>query len=93
MPALPAGSLSGRRIVGGRASMDLAGVTVYAWGARTSQPAADWQRVIGVEQELELDPIPLVRAPGLHAVLGVGYTLDERPRRTLRVYGMTSFRP
>ncbi|MGE5182679.1 MAG: hypothetical protein ACM31C_11480 [Acidobacteriota bacterium] len=56
-------------------------------------PASGWQRVLGAEQELETDPIPLLHAPGIHAVLGVGYTLDERPRRTWRLYGMTRFRP
>ena len=93
MPALPAGSVVGRRVLAGRASAELAGLTLYAWGARAGQPTGGWQRVIGIEQEVDTDPIPLLRVPGLHALVGVGYTLDERPRRRLRLYGMTTLRP
>ncbi|HEX9105790.1 MAG TPA: hypothetical protein VF832_01145 [Longimicrobiales bacterium] len=93
MPALPAAALVGRRVLAGRASLDWAGATFYFWGARAQGGTPGWQRVIGAEQEVDTDPIPLLRIPGIHALIGVGYTLDEQPRSTWRVYGMTTLRP
>jgi hypothetical protein len=29
----------------------------------------------------------------MHVLVGAGYTLDERPRRAVRIFGMTTLRP
>jgi len=93
MPALPPASLVGSELTVLQARTDLLGLTVYGWAARAGHGAAGWQRVVGLEQEADTDPIPLARVPGMHLVVGIGYTLDELPQRAVRFYGMTSLRP
>ena len=92
MPALPAGVLGGRRLTEVKARLTGAALTPYFWAAQTEH-VAHWLRVIGVEQELSLPPIPFARLAGTHTIVGIGYALDEKPHRQVRFYASTTFRP
>lgn len=93
MPALPAGALVGRQLTVLQARLDMGGLTAFGWAGRVVSGRGGWQRVVGIEQEVDTDPVPIARIPGMHAIAGIGYTLDEKPNRVLRFYGMATLRP
>lgn len=92
MPALNDAALVGGRLGTAQVRLGAAGGWLYGWLGRADETAG-WQRVVGAEQELDTDAIPLLRVPGVHAVIGAGYTLDERPHRQVRLYGTATLRP
>jgi len=92
MPALPEGSLVGPQVTVVEGRVLLNGVTAYLWGGSASQSPV-WQWVAGLEQDVDTPPVPLLRLPGVHAIVGLGYTLNEKPHRVLRLYGTATLRP
>lgn len=92
-PALPLGTLAGRRIATLRASATLGGLEPYLWMARTDEEPHGWYRVLGAERSLELGPAPLARLPRVALTAGVGYPLDEPLRHRLQAYLSVRYRP
>jgi hypothetical protein len=61
----------------------------YLWAAATAQSGASfdvWHRVIGVEWNQSVGPIPLAGTPAARAQVGIGESLDAPFRRKLRGY-------
>lgn len=79
VPALAAGSLGGTQAVRGRGALESGAFTLFfdaiATGAQ-SEHASDYWRLAGVEARQSLDPISIVRVPGLDLRIGAAYVYD-----------------
>ena len=93
IPALPFASRGGDRFVVARGSLTGGGFEPYYLLANVGDLSGRWNRVIGVEQDVETDAIPLARLPAVRAVAGAGYSLDAPARKTWRLYFFASVRP
>ncbi|HUF27090.1 MAG TPA: hypothetical protein VMM18_08945 [Gemmatimonadaceae bacterium] len=93
IPALTFAARTGDRFAIARAALAGAGLQPYYLLANAGDLSARWNRVAGIEHDLILDRIPLLRLPAIHALAGVGYSFDEPARRTWRGYVTASFRP
>ncbi|GAC1515273.1 MAG: hypothetical protein NVS1B4_05160 [Gemmatimonadaceae bacterium] len=97
-PALPAGIASGRRIAVVRigATMPQLGggaIAPYFWSGSVGERLGPWHRVLGADTEAALPPLPFLRVPRVRALAGVGYSLDDPVRSTVRGYVVVSYRP
>ena len=89
MPALPVGTSIGNSVVAYRAALSTAPLSWYFWAASTAASGASfdaWHRVIGVEWNQSVAPIPLAGTPAARAQIGIGESLDAPFRRKLRGY-------
>jgi hypothetical protein len=93
MPVLPLGTLSGSQMLAARASVRLGVLRPYFWGASTDGAFQTWYRVVGVERELDIPTVPLLRLPRAHLLAGVGYVLDEPFKHSTRGYLTVGYRP
>lgn len=95
MPALPPGTLTGRRIAIGRLSLPGRWpLEPYLWTASASRGfGGPWYRVIGAERNFDAPSSPLLRAPGVRATIGIAYTLDRPERHEVRGYAGVSYQP
>jgi hypothetical protein len=93
MPALPLGTVSGAQILTARASVRVGTLRPYFWGASTDGAFQTWYRVVGVERELDVQTVPLLRIPQVHLLAGIGYVLDEPFKHSTRGYLSVGYRP
>ena len=79
-PALPAGTLAGDTYEGQRAELTLGFLPVPLFAERHRLgfgEAGEWLSLAGLEGRWSIDPIPLVRLPGLDVRAGVAQVLEE----------------
>lgn len=93
IPALPFASRGGDRFVTARGSITGGGFEPYYLLANVGDRSGRWNRVIGVEQVVATDAIPLARLPAVRAIAGAGYSLDAPARKEWRLYFFASVRP
>lgn len=93
IPAMPFGARGGDRFAVARASLTGSGFQPYYLLANVGDFSGRWNRVIGAEQDVSTDAIPLLRLPAVRAIAGIGYSLDEPARRDWRVYVSAVIRP
>jgi hypothetical protein len=80
VPPLPAGTLVGDEYEGQKAMLLLGGLPLSFERHRMwsqDQARGDWLRLVGLEWDVTGDPMPLVRLPGFHFIVGVAYILDQ----------------
>jgi len=80
VPPLPAGTLVGDEYEGQKATLLLGGLPLSFERHRMwsqDQARGDWLRLVGLEWDVTGDPMPLVRLPGFHFIVGVAYILDQ----------------
>ena len=93
IPALPFASRGADRFVMARGSITGGGFEPYYLLANVGDLSGRWNRVIGIEQNVVSDAIPLARLPAVRAVAGAGYSLDAPARKEWRLYFFASVRP
>ena len=93
IPALPFAARGGDRFAMVRGAITGGGFEPYYLLANVGDLSGRWNRVIGVEQEVATDAIPLARLPAVRAIAGAGYSLDAPARREWRLYFFASVRP
>jgi hypothetical protein len=80
VPPLPAGTLVGDEYEGQKATLLLGGLPLSFERHRMwsqDQARGDWLHLVGLEWDVTGDPMPLVRLPGFHFIVGVAYILDQ----------------
>jgi hypothetical protein len=89
MPVLPTGVSIGPSTFVYRVALNLATLSPYLWAGSTAA-AGDrfsvWHRVVGVEWNASVPPIPVAGTPAARAEVGVGESLDEPFRKRVRAY-------
>jgi Tol biopolymer transport system component len=93
MPALPTGTLAGRRVELARVTLERGFFQPYAWAARAPDVSSRWLRVAGAEATFATGPVPFARAPGVRIVGGAGYVFDGPTRRRVQAYASVAVRP
>jgi hypothetical protein len=93
IPALPVGARAGDRFAVGRLALTGGGMSPYYLLANVGDLSGRWNRVIGIEEDLSTEAIPLIRLPAVRALAGVGYSLDEPARKEWRWYFSAIIRP
>lgn len=93
VPALPFGTMRGRRYASYRASLRGDTFSPYFWSGAAGGSLDHWMRIVGIDGRVNVDPLPFFRTPGAIAVAGIGYSLDEPWRRRTRAYLALRFRP
>ena len=89
MPVFPTAIDGGSRMITYRASMPVAGLTVFSWGGRTRRGAAEfgpWHRVDGVEWNGSLPAIGPAGTPAAIASVGAGRTDSPALGHVVRAY-------
>ncbi len=95
-PAFAAGALEGYQAARGRVAWVSAPVSLFyevLAAGRQVERAADWWRVAGIDLRLPVDPIPMVRLPGLELRAGGAYAFDDLRSAGWRGWLLLSARP
>jgi hypothetical protein len=93
LPSVPVGYTSGRRFELYRASLRTFGVEPYAVWVAAGDSITRYQRVFGIEREVDVPTIGFARLPATRIRLGVGYSLDQPYEEKLRPYVSVTYRP
>jgi len=93
IPALPFAARGADRFAIGRVSLSGDGLSPYWLVANVGDLSGRWNRVIGIEEDLSTEGIPLIRVPAARVLAGVGYSLDEPARKEWRWYFSAIIRP
>ncbi len=93
MPALPFGAKRGDRIATYRAAIAGGTYEPYFWSGSAGRALDDWMRVVGIDANLSLPSLPIVRMPAARGQLGVGYSLDDPWKKKVRAYFSVAYRP
>jgi hypothetical protein len=93
MPALPFGTLRGRKFASYRFAVGDETFSPFFWAATAGDSLRRWIRVVGVDGRLAVQPIPVIRLPAAEVRAGAGYTLDDPWRKRLRAWMSLRYRP
>ncbi len=88
-PALETATLQGKRYTGGRVEASFRGLTFFYREHKLGQRLS----LAGVEVARSLDPIPLIKTPGLAFTIGAARILDEPLRNRTRWWIGIRFEP
>jgi hypothetical protein len=92
MPALPFGTLRGRKFASYRFAVGDETFSPFFWAA-AGDSLRRWIHVVGVDGRLAVQPIPVIRLPAAEVRAGAGYTLDDPWRKRLRAWMSLRYRP
>jgi hypothetical protein len=90
-PAVPVGYAVGTRAEAIRLELVSGDITNYYRWLRGD--GSKWKRVAGIEVGLDAPPIPFLRLPAMHAIIGLGRSLDEPFEDETRFYLAFRYRP
>ncbi|MFN2420989.1 MAG: hypothetical protein ABR527_06365 [Gemmatimonadota bacterium] len=90
-PAVPVGYAVGTWAEAIRLELVSGDITNYYRWLRGD--GSKWKRVAGIEVGLDAPPIPFLRLPAMHAVIGLGRSLDEPFEDETRFYLAFRYRP
>ncbi len=95
MAALPTGTLTGARVLTGRASTFILGLNPFYWIARTASSSQweSWHRVYGLEWALSEAPLPVIAIPGVRLTFGAARSLDAPFANEIRGWAVVQLRP
>ncbi|MFL5560431.1 MAG: TolB family protein [Gemmatimonadaceae bacterium] len=93
MPALPFGALRGRRYASYRVSVGDETLSPYLWAGAAGDSLSRWMRVVGIDGNLSVPPLPFFRLPASAVTAGIGYSIDEPWRKKTRAYISLRYRP
>jgi len=89
MPMFPTAIAMGNRLLGWRVALPTSTWTLFFEGASAAVDAYNfraWNRVIGVDLQYMLAPVPVAFAPRIYSRGGAGYTLDDPFRHKVRFF-------
>ncbi len=95
VPALPAGTSSGRAYTAYRAALSQSGMpaSLYAAWFKVYDPSGRWQRLIGGEREQFFPSIGFASLPHVTLQYGAAYSLDDPRRHRWTLYAGARFAP
>lgn len=93
MPVLPFGAMRGSRYASYRVALGGGAFEPYLWSGAAGRTLDDWMRVAGLDANVAVPPLPILRMPAARAQLGVGYSLDDPWKKKLRAYLSVAYRP
>lgn len=95
LPALPAGSGTGRAFVSYHTTLSAAGfpASLYAAWFRVYDPNGDWNRLIGAEGEQAFSSIAFASLPNVSLQYGAAYSIDDPRRHRWTLYAGARFAP
>ncbi|MGQ0648130.1 MAG: TolB family protein [Gemmatimonadaceae bacterium] len=93
LPSVPVGYAAGQKFELYRASLRAFGVQPYAIWVAAGDSITRYQRLFGVEDELNVPAIGFARLPATRIRFGIGYSLDQPYDERLRPYVSVTYRP
>lgn len=94
MPALSRDALRGDEAR--TASLEIYGVlpvTAFLWAGDVEGDGRGWYRVAGARADLDSDPIPYIRLPGIRIRTGLGWLMDEPDEGDWRAWLLLGYTP
>jgi hypothetical protein len=96
-PGLPAGALAGTTHEGQRVELALPGLPLVPFWSRhrveNDGTWSDWLALAGLDWELALPPLSIVRLPGARLQIGAAYGLDAPDHGDVRGWVAVTWRP